>query len=306
MNLSWSSDWKTLVQDFFLTSEWIFFLRNFISSLSIHHVRREDLDETLDDPISSVEITVEDFRIFLRRDLTNAHESIRSQLHIQIKYARPSVSQEYRDWRWWQRISRSRVLTDLIEDRLRFTLRNFQYSHDVNRSEDTRSCEINMNGRINDIDSVRWRVSVVICIMFDEHRFADLLLIVTLRIYSSVLILIRRTLSVCLPEMMSIRKESPMSTWTLRDRRTPSWQWFRSSGIDDLLFAFHIRGLTGRFTNSRSRVKFEWSDPRESTDQKRKFSSYNESIYFSVRIYMCICSIKASEENDRIISRIIV
>ena len=33
--------------------------------------------------------------------------------------------------------------------------RNFQYSHDVNRVEDTGSYEINMNGRINDIDSVR-------------------------------------------------------------------------------------------------------------------------------------------------------
>ena len=165
-------------------------------------------------------------------------------------------------------ISRSRALTDLIEDQLRFTLRNFQYSHDVNRSEDTRSCEINMNGRINDIDSVRWRVSVVICIVFDEHRFADVLLIITLRIYSSVLILIRRTSSVCLAKMMSIRKEIIISTWTLRDRRTPSWQWSRSSGICDPLFAFHSRGLMGRFTNSRSCVKFEWSDLSESTDQK--------------------------------------
>ena len=163
-----------------------------------------------------------------------------------------------------------------------------------------------MNRRINDIDSVRWRVSVVICIVFDEYRYADVLLLVTLRIYSSVLILIRRTSSVCLAEMMSIRKEIIISTWTLRDRRTPSWQWSRSSGICDPLFVFHSRGLIRRITNSRSRVKFEWSDLWESTDQKRKFSSYNENIYFNIRISVCICSIETSEENDRIISKIIV
>ena len=187
-----------------------------------------------------------------------------------------------------KRISISRALLDLIEDQLRFTLRNFQYNHDVNRSEDTRSSEINMNGRINDIDSVRWRVSVVICIVFEEYRYADVLLIVTLRIYSSVLVLIRRASSVCLAEMMSIRKESHMSTWTLRDRRTPSCPWSRSSGICDPLSAFHSRGLMGRFTNSRSRVKFEWSDLRESTDQKRKFSKYNEQYilqHVNINVY---------------------
>ena len=150
--------------------------------------------------------------------------------------------------------------------------------------DDIRNCEINMNGRINNIDSVRWRVSVVICIVFDEHRYADVLLIVTLRICSSVLVLIRRTSSVCLAEMMSIRKESRMSTWTLRDRRTPSCPWSRSSGICDPLSAFHSRGLMGRFTNSRSRVKFEWSDLRESTDQKSKFSKYNENRLQHVNI----------------------
>ena len=246
------------------------FLRYFIFSLSIHYVRRTGLDETL----VSVQITVEDFRIFFRRDLFNTHESIRSQLYIQIKCVRlrPSVSQEYRDWRWLKRIWRSRALIDYSEDQRRFTLRNFQYNHDVNRSEGTRSCEINMNGRMHDIESVRWRVSVVICIVFEEHRYADVLLIVTLRIYSSVLVLIRRASSVCLTEMMSIRKESLMSTWTLRDRWTPSCPWSRSSGICDPLSACHSRGLMGRFTNSRSRVKFEWSDLRESTDQQRKFS----------------------------------
>ena len=58
------------------------FLRHFIFSLSIHHVRRNDLDGTLDDPTSSVQIAVEDIRIFSRRVLTNAYESIRSQWHI--------------------------------------------------------------------------------------------------------------------------------------------------------------------------------------------------------------------------------
>ena len=117
-----------------------FFLRYFIFSLSIHYVRRTGLDETL----VSVQITVEDFRIFFRRDLFNTHESIRSQLYIQIKCVRlrPSVSQEYRDWRWLKRIWRSRALIDYSEDQRRFTLRNFQYNRDVNRSEGTRSCEI--------------------------------------------------------------------------------------------------------------------------------------------------------------------
>ena len=270
MNLSKSSDWKTLVQDLFWTVEWIIFRK-------ILHLLLNDLLCSTYRSWRNACICSNHCRrfsyLFPTRSV-HTHEGIRSQLYIQIKCVRlrPSVSQEYRDRRWLKRISRSRALIDSIEDQLRFTPRNFQYNHDVNRSEGTRSCEINMNGRTNDIDSVRWRVSVVICIVFEEHRYADVLLIVTLRIYSSVLALIRRTSSVCLTEMMSIRKESLMSTWTLRDRWTPSCPWSRSSGICDPLSAFHSRGLVGRFTNSRSRVKFEWSDLRESTDRQRKFS----------------------------------
>ena len=135
-----------------------------------------------------------------------------------------------------------------------------------------------MNRRMNDIESVRWRVSVVICIVFDEDRYADVLLIVTLRICSSVLILIRRTSSVCLPEMMSIRKEILISTSTLRDRRTPSWQWSRSSGICDPLSAFHSRDW---WDDSRTVVLVSSSNDQICGNlliKKRKFSSFYENI----------------------------
>ena len=61
-----------------------------------------------------------------------------------------------------------------------------------------------------------------------------------------------------------------MSTWTFRDRRTPSCPCSRMSGECDPLSSLHDRGLMRRFTNSRPSVKFQWSNLRQSIDSKSK------------------------------------